>query len=131
MGTREGYIGVGLVGALVGALVAANVQTEPPQAAPAPAPTPATPVTSEAPAPASEAPADDASAGLMPLVLALEGAHKAIHERPATSNSVTELPTALADAVSADTWFPDLRAEFHRRVGPGIFVDARGLTPFY
>ncbi len=130
MGTREGYIGVGLVGALVGALVAANVQTEPPPAEPAPAPTPATTEASEAPAPESEAPADDASAGLMPLVLALEGAHKAIHDRPATSNSVSELPTALADAVSADTWFPDLRAEFHRRVGPGIFVDARGLTPF-
>ncbi len=129
MATREGYIGVGIVGALVGALVAANVQTEPP-AAPVPeTPDPASVSAVEAdPPPAAEQ--HDASAGLMPLVLALQGAHQEIHERVKASPSVSQLPTALADAVSADNWFPDLRAEFHRKVGPGVFVDARGLTPF-
>jgi hypothetical protein len=127
--TREGYIGVGIVGALMGALVAASVQTEPSSLV-SPGEL-AAPSRGESDLPVQAADVlDNASAGLMPLVLSLQGAHADLHGRPATERSVSELPTALADAVSADSWFPDLRAEFHRRAGPGVFVDQRGLTPF-
>jgi hypothetical protein len=71
----------------------------------------------------------DASEGLMPLVLALEGAHRHIHGR-ATAKGGEALPAALKEAVASDPWFADLRAEFHRRVGAGALVDSRGLTPF-
>ena len=127
-------VGVGMAGALIGALSAAVIH------APAGAPGGAT-----APAAARAGESQDggeawssravSSSRLVPVLLALEGAHRRFHrargaqtQGAASGKAMGPLPAALMEAIEADGGHPDARIAFHREVGPGALVDSQGLT---
>ena len=67
-----------------------------------------------------------------PVLRALMEGHQELHglvKGGDVQGEEGQLPKALETAIRADPWALDIRETFHRRLGPGVFVNSRGLTP--